>query len=160
GRRAVLVTIFKVTFFDHRNSHRAEITDSGCKEIPIGMVFRRQRPAFYLERDAPVVATERQWKYRAGGLHARCRFETALQVDEEPRLGILFVFNVRKRHGERENILRMQTAVDVLQAPETLNQQARTDQQHDRDGELSHREHTAHAVAPYACACAASTLFQ
>ncbi len=42
-------------------------------------------------------------------------------------------------------ILRLQTAVHVLQTPQTLNQQSRQDEQHHRDRQLADHEHAAHA---------------
>src|ERR1044072_6448092 len=95
--RAVLIAIVEVTTPDDRNAHRAEITDTRREEFSDRLIFRRHRP----------------WIDRAGRLNSRRRLKTTLEVDKELALPLEVVLDFRQGHVERENILRLQTAVHV-----------------------------------------------
>src|SRR3954447_25279891 len=108
-----------------------------------------------LERNTEAIAAQREGQYRARRLHAGHRFEPRLQVDEELRLFFPVIF-FRQAEIKGENIRGLQTAVHSLQPPETLNQQSRADEQHDRNREFGDYQNAADLVASRAFAVSAS----
>src|SRR6185503_7121485 len=121
----MLIAIVEVAAFDYRNSHCLEVSDAGCEEVGRRMILWRHRPAFDLKRDTETITTQRQRQNRTRRLNAGRRFESLLQVDEKLTLIAALVFDLRQSHVECENVLRMETAVNISQTPETLNQQCR-----------------------------------
>src|SRR6185503_16665692 len=83
-----------------------------------------------------------------------------LQIVKELRLLVGLVLRVRQTDVEGQNVVWLQSAVDVLQTPQTLNQQARRNEQHDGNRQLTDGEHAAHAIAPAAVTRAACTVFE
>src|SRR6185312_6282769 len=106
-------------------SHCLEISDASREEVGRRVILWRHRPAFDLKRDTETLTTQRQRQNRTRRLNAGRRFESLLQVDEKLTLVGALVFDLRQSHVECENVLRVQTAVNVSQTPQTLNQEGR-----------------------------------
>src|SRR5215216_7806866 len=111
------------------------------------MILRRHRTFLDVERDTEAISAQWEGKYRARRLHSRQRLEPALQIGEKPALLVAVVLDLGKAHVERENVLRLQTAVHLSQSPETLDEESSAHQQHHHDRELGHHQHVANAIA-------------
>src|SRR5689334_8982444 len=75
-------------------------------------------------------------------------------------LSRLSILRERKSQTCRQNSFRLESRIDSLQQPETLDQKSRANHEHHRNTDLKHHEHLAEAQAIRARGDRAAGLFE
>src|SRR5690242_18727552 len=127
----------KKTAFEKRRFHRGEIvrSDNALIDLEARQVSSFSVGSYALEckSAAPVVAAERQMRNGCRGYDTWQRLDLfqKLRVKTSGRRAV-FVFRARDLNLHRQNIVRIESGIDLRQTAETFHKQPGPNQQHQR----------------------------
>ena len=102
--------------------------------------------------DSQVGQAQREGRDGAGRGHPRQCTDFLQGLAEEVHARLVLGLTVPGEHLQRNRVRRREAQVHVHQPPEALQEQARADQQHQREGNLDRHQQTAHPLLRDGCA--------
>ncbi len=143
---AVDVVRVEIAAHQQRDAHGLKVSRRRRSSLRRESLSVWPRMIFDLNASAVVIAAERQDVHGARGGDTRQCAHTFLETLVERHLLAFLVSRRRQRHFHREHFVRGEAGIDLLQVPQTPNQQAGSDQKHDRHRHLGDDQQLAGAA--------------